>query len=143
MNRSSRGHKSHLWNLAFPKLHFTRDSRRPTVQDSSDEFHSLGSETLVDSIDDQKDGFYRYSESILEEEAQFLAAQRARPLSEDSIESFVVSIISCSPDLIPFMKINSMNTTPTQSCTQSAIRTDRCCMADGTEQTPHSSVHSQ
>lgn len=125
---SSRGRKS-FWPFAFPKFHFTRDSRRPTAKDSSDEFHSLGSETLVDSIEEQKDGFYRYSESLLEEEARlmaahrsksqtaslleeeakFLATYRSRSQTDDSSENFVVSLILHSQILLARMKKTYMH----------------------------------
>ncbi|KAJ5115247.1 hypothetical protein NUU61_001006 [Penicillium alfredii] len=79
-------HKSRFWELAISKLRFRRQPRQPKT---SDEVHSLDPDVGLDNTETQKDGFYRYSESLLEE-ANSLLLQQTESL-EDGSECFVMA----------------------------------------------------
>ncbi|KAJ5648588.1 hypothetical protein N7490_004960 [Penicillium lividum] len=64
--------KSHIWNFSFPKLRHRRDSdqsRAPTTPRADQK--SVGSEVWVDTVEDHRDGFYRYSELYLQGGSSF------------------------------------------------------------------------
>ncbi|KAJ5624490.1 hypothetical protein N7510_000799 [Penicillium lagena] len=81
--------KIHRWHLATAKLHLKRGHRRPSSKAASDDLHKVASEVGDGPLEDQKDGFYRYSESLLEEEEKSLALalQKTRSSHETNTSS--------------------------------------------------------
>lgn len=87
--------KIHRWHLAIAKLHLKREHRCPSSK-ASDDLHKVASEVGDGPMEDQKDGFYRYSESLVEEEEKSLALalQKTRSSHQtqtSSSDGYVVS----------------------------------------------------
>lgn len=71
----SRPRKTRFWHLSMSRLRLRRESS--PAQSVSDVYHSMPStpaDSGVGMLDDQKDGFYRYSESLVDEDTRSVAS---------------------------------------------------------------------
>lgn len=92
--------KSHIWNFSFFKLRHRSDSNHPkTPRTPSDDLKSVSSDVWVDAIEDQRDGFYRYSE-IHEEslEGPLADIMKQNDNLDENSEIFLVRFITNVPN---------------------------------------------
>lgn len=82
--------QSRFWQFSLSKLHPRRGSQDSKT--SSEDFHSLSPVSPADVIDDQKDGFYRYSESLVEDDSKSLVLQPSPSAKDVASDYFAVSL---------------------------------------------------
>lgn len=82
--------KSRFWPFSLSKLRPRRGSQDSKT--SSEDFHSLSSVSPADVIDDQKDGFYRYSESLVEGDSKSFVLRPSPSAKDVASDYFAVSL---------------------------------------------------
>lgn len=93
--------KSHIWNFSIFRLRHRTDSYHPrTPRTLSNDHKSVSSDVWVDAIEDQRDGFYRYSELHEESlEGPLADIMRQNDNLDENSEFYLVVLIT--PSLTP------------------------------------------
>ncbi|KAJ5644572.1 hypothetical protein N7507_010583 [Penicillium longicatenatum] len=84
--------KSHIWSFSFLKPRHKSDSDHPkTPQASRSDHKSVSPDVWVDATEDQRDGFYRYSELHEESLEGPLAEMKQNDMLDENSEYFLDS----------------------------------------------------